>query len=291
VKVPGIPFVQGRNRYADGDARKYGIAIHNTSNDASDSGEASYAKRRPDGVSSHFYVDADSVTQSIDTFDRAGHAGSTHGNDHGISVEITGGNGWSREKWLRSVAWDQLGRVLAAVIKHHWPTGNFQVRRASVAEMRANPRVRALYGHNDMRLAWGGTDHTDPGPNFPWDRLVQAISAALSPPKPKPDAAPVTPTKETDMQQSEKLVRETGYANRTVGHVLADVQNLRNALLSPPGATLNGAPLVPEGSVLDLLTKAAAQVAECTAAVRQNTVAVRQVTARLDGPDVPSTGK
>lgn len=179
MRVPGIPYVQGRNDYTDGDARKYGIAIHNTSNNASDEGEASYATWRPDGVSSHFYVDNNSVTQSIDTFDRAGHAGSTHGNDHGISVEITGGNGKSRSWWLSNVAWDELGRVLAVVIRHHWPDGAFQVRRASVAEMRRNPKVRAFYGHNDMRLAWGGTTHTDPGPNFPWDRLFRAVNEHL----------------------------------------------------------------------------------------------------------------
>lgn len=180
MRVPGIPYVQGRNDYTDGDARKYGIAIHNTSNDASDEGEASYATWRPDGVSSHFYVDHNSVTQSIDTYDRAGHAGSTHGNDHGISVEITGGNGKSRAWWLANVAWDELGRVLAIVIRHHWPDGRFEVRRASVAEMRRNPKVRAFYGHNDMRLAWGGTTHTDPGPNFPWDRLFEAVSEHLT---------------------------------------------------------------------------------------------------------------
>lgn len=179
VRIPGIPYVQGRNRYFDGDRRKYGIAIHNTSNDASDTDEASYATWRPDGVSSHFYVDADSVTQSIDTADRAGHAGSAHGNDHGISVEITGGNGKSRAWWLANVAWDKLGSVLAQVIRHHWPDESFQVRRATVAEMKANPRVKALYGHDDMRRAWGGTDHTDPGPNFPWDRLINAVNAAL----------------------------------------------------------------------------------------------------------------
>jgi N-acetyl-anhydromuramyl-L-alanine amidase AmpD len=179
VRIPGIRYVQGKNAYSDGDRRKYGIAIHNTSNDASDTDEASYATWRPDGVSSHFYVDADSVTQSLDTVDRAGHAGSTHGNDHGISVEITGGNGKSRAWWLANVAWDKLGAVLAQVIRHHWPDGSFQVRRATVAQMKANPRVKALYGHDDMRRAWGGTDHTDPGPNFPWDRLIGAINSAL----------------------------------------------------------------------------------------------------------------
>jgi len=179
MKVPGIVYVQGRNDYPDHDGRKYGIAIHNTSNNASDTGEASYASRRTDGVSSHFYADRDSVTQSIDTEDRVGHAGSAEGNGNAIAVEITGGNAKTRGWWLENVAWAKLGSVLAYVIKTDPDFRGFQVRRASVAEMRSNPKVKAFYSHDDMRRAWGGTDHTDPGPNFPWDRLFQAVNAAL----------------------------------------------------------------------------------------------------------------
>jgi len=179
VKIPFIPYVQGRNDYTDGDGFKYGIAVHNTSNDASDTGEASYATRRTDGISSHLYGDADSVTQSLDTDDRAGHAGSAEGNGNAIAWEFTGANGKSREWWLANINWPLVGRVNAAIIRHHWPDGSFQVRRATVAEMKANPKVKAFYGHDDMRRAWGGTTHTDPGPNFPWDKLFDVTNAAL----------------------------------------------------------------------------------------------------------------
>ena len=175
MRIPGVPYVQGRNDYADSDGRKYGIAIHNTSNDATAEGEASYATRRTDGISAHLYVDRDSIVQSLDTGDRAGHAGSSNGNNHAVAVEITGVNGWTRQQWLDRVAWSKLGAALAHVVRKY----GIAVRRASVAEMKSNPRVKAFYGHDDMRRAWGGTTHTDPGPNFPWDRLFQAVNAAL----------------------------------------------------------------------------------------------------------------
>lgn len=200
MKVSGIPYVQGRNSYSDRDSLKFGIAIHNTSNDASDAGEASYAKRRTDGTSSHFYVDGDSVTQSLDTSKRAGHSGSVTGNENAIAVEITGGNGKSRAWWLANVDWAELGAVLAKVIRAHWPDGSFKVRRASVAEMRSNPKVRAFYGHDDMRRAWGGTTHTDPGPNFPWDRLFESVNAALGAPR---------TDKEEDMPTAKEIAQET----------------------------------------------------------------------------------
>jgi len=176
VKVTGIAFIQGRNAFHDADGRKFGIAIHNTSNDGTADDEASFAKRRTDNVSSHFYADNRSVIQSLDTDSKAGHAGSDNGNQNAVAVEITGFNHWSRDKWLNNVAWEQLGAVLAQVCVFY----GVAVRRATVQEMRDNPKVRALYSHDDMRRAWGGTDHTDPGENFPWDRLLDAIDAARS---------------------------------------------------------------------------------------------------------------
>lgn len=180
MKVPGIPYHQGKNQYTDRDGKKYGIAIHNTSNTGSDTAESMYADHRVDGISSHFYADGDSVTQSIDTDYRVGHAGSYEGNEHAIVFEITGTNDKSREWWLANVAWAKLGYVIAYMIKNDPDLAGFQIRRASVSEMKTNPRIKAFYGHNDMRLAWGGTTHTDPGPNFPWDKLISSVKAEMS---------------------------------------------------------------------------------------------------------------
>ncbi|MFE9958632.1 hypothetical protein [Micromonospora sp. NPDC005299] len=56
-------------------------------------------------------------------------------------------------------------------------------------------------------------------------RYLTAIGL-IAPPKPEPD-----------MEQTDKLVRNTGSANRTVGDVLADLENLRNWLISPANST------------------------------------------------------
>lgn len=175
MRIPGVPYIQGRNSYDDKDDWKYGIAIHNTSNDASARNEAAYAQNRTDGVSAHLYVDKIEVIQSIDLLARTGHAGSSTGNENAISVEITGVNGWSRQTWIANVNWLLLGGALA------WCCTQFgiTVRRASVGEMQSNPKVKAFYSHDDMRRAWGGTDHTDPGGNFPWDILFDSVLDAL----------------------------------------------------------------------------------------------------------------
>lgn len=214
--VPGIKHVPGRNDYSDRDGQKYGIAIHNTSNDASASGEASYATRRTDGVSAHFYVDDREVIQSIDTKYRTGHAGSTTGNENAVSVEITGTNSKSRQWWIANVAWDDLGRVLAAVCRAY----GIDPRRASVAEMKANPKVRAFYSHDDMRRAWGGTTHTDPGSNFPWDYLFASVKQAMQP------ATPL-PVQEDDMSEKASQVIEAWAVGKTATAAGATVEPVK----------------------------------------------------------------
>jgi N-acetyl-anhydromuramyl-L-alanine amidase AmpD len=181
MRVPGVPFVQGRNSFTDADGKHFGIAIHNTSNAnlASAEDEADFATRRTDGISAHFYCDKNSIVQSLDTNARAGHAGSTEGNQNSIAVEITGLNSFTRQRWLDSVAWDKLASTLAFVIRTDPDYAGFTVRRASVAELRADPKIKAFYGHDDMRRAFGGTTHTDPGANFPWDHLIAVVKAAL----------------------------------------------------------------------------------------------------------------
>lgn len=151
------------------------IAIHNTSNDATRQGEASYAKRRTDSVSSHYYADSTGVTQSLDTDLRAYHAGSTTGNDVGISYEITGVNGWTRQQWLDRVHWPSLAAAIARDCRHH----GIGVRLLTVAQMR-DGHSTGVVTHDLMRLAWGGTTHTDPGSNFPMDHLLALVSAQLN---------------------------------------------------------------------------------------------------------------
>jgi hypothetical protein len=177
MKVPWLPYVQGAAGKSS-TVSKTGIAIHATANPtATAENEAAYAARRTDGIGAHFFFDVDSGVQSCDTLQRVGHAGSTQGNTNAIAVEITGANAWTRQQWIDRVDWPLLGRSLAEVCRAH----GIPARWLTVAQMQANPRTTGFYTHDDMRRAWGGTDHTDPGANFPKDVLIKAVSDALSP--------------------------------------------------------------------------------------------------------------
>ena len=96
------------NNYGSTKTTKRYVVIHNTSNDAPAKNEASYAKRRTDSVSSHYYVDSKQIIQSLNTDFRAFHVGSKTGNSAGIAYEITGTNAKSRAWWLSNVAWPLL---------------------------------------------------------------------------------------------------------------------------------------------------------------------------------------
>lgn len=69
---------------------------------------------------------------------------------------------------------------------------HIEIRRPSIAELKEKG-PHGIYGHNDSRLAFGGTTHTDPK-DFPWDyflRLVKAeynllVNAVPGAPKPAP---------------------------------------------------------------------------------------------------------
>lgn len=167
------------------------IVIHNTANDAPAKNEASYAKRRTDSVSSHYYVDDDVIIQSLNTDYRAFHVGSSRGNSAGIAYEITGTNAKSPSWWHSNVAWDLLAKQIRIDCAEHGIT----VQTLTIDEIRAGKRS-GIITHDQARRAWGGTDHTDPGPNFPMGHLIALVKGEPAPSKPttpkpsKPSAKP-----------------------------------------------------------------------------------------------------
>lgn len=188
---------------------KYGITFHNTSNSrlASAPDEATYAKRRTD-ASAHYYVDKTRIVQSLNTDLGAGHAGSSWPNKHCIAYEITGWNSFSRDRWLSDVAWGLLVRQ----VRRDCERWNIPMRWLTVDQLRRGER--GFSTHDDCRRAFGGTSHTDPGPNFPKDHLIALLKGE---------------TEEDDMQLSDRVDYGSWYkttygdASGTVEQTLAEL--------------------------------------------------------------------
>jgi N-acetyl-anhydromuramyl-L-alanine amidase AmpD len=169
------------------------IVVHNTANDAPARNEASYAKRRTDSVSSHYYADDEQVIQSLDTDFGAWHVGSRTGNTQGISYEITGTNGKSEAWWKTNVAWKALAACMARDCAHFGITPQL----LSIEQIQSG-RHTGIITHDQARRAWGGTDHTDPGKHFPLAYLADLVRGGK--PAPTPPSKPTIPPTGSDLE-------------------------------------------------------------------------------------------
>lgn len=136
---------------------------------------AAYDARRTDGTSTHFFVDQNSVVQCVRTTDEA-HAARTHGNDVGIQIEVCGRAGQGSSGWNDSASLATLENVakLCVQLRAKYP-GRFPLKHLTPDQLRAGGRGFAA--HADCTYAWpedNGT-HTDPGPTFPWGKLLDRI--------------------------------------------------------------------------------------------------------------------
>ncbi|MER7445042.1 peptidoglycan recognition protein family protein [Micromonospora avicenniae] len=215
--------------YSNSGSKKLYVAIHNTANDAPPANEAKYAKSRTDKVSSHFYADPKTVIQSLDTKYDAWHAGSSTGNKRAIAWELTGTNSWSESYWRTVI--DRIAPVLADVCRTHGITPRFLT-----AAQAKDGKTTGFVTHDDMRRFWGGTTHTDPGPNFPRSYLVDAVNRHLGTTTTPAKPAPAKPSTPATTDWTVKLIMSLPNVKRgSKGQVVKNTQGLLNA----HGAKLN----------------------------------------------------
>ena len=91
------------------------------------------------------------------------------GNRIGLHVSLAGRAAFSREDWLRRV--DQL-RELARWLAWESRANSIPLRPCPVLEIPGDGR--GVVSHADLSRAFPHeTDHTDPGPNFPWAHVLE----------------------------------------------------------------------------------------------------------------------
>jgi N-acetyl-anhydromuramyl-L-alanine amidase AmpD len=123
-------------------------------------------------VSAHYCVDNNSVVQCVRLRDSAWTVGNRPGNNRGINWELAGFARQTRAQWLDAFGLAMFHRA-APIIRADAARYGISLRRCTVTDLRAlRPGVTS---HNDLRLAFGVTDHTDPGPNFPWDTFLEIL--------------------------------------------------------------------------------------------------------------------
>lgn len=141
---------------------------------------AAYDQRRDDKVSTHYFVDSNSVVQCVLTPDTA-YAAFFYGNAFGIQYELCG-TVQTREQWLDPAS-DATITNAARQMARDCQRYGLPVRRLTPTQMRAG--AKGICGHVDVTNAYGRGDHTDPGTQFPWDVLLARVAQFLSPQSPQ----------------------------------------------------------------------------------------------------------
>lgn len=153
-------------------------------------------------ASAHYCVDNDSIVQGVNEGDYAWAAGPT-GNYLGIQIEMAGRASQSRDEWLDDYSRAMLERVAAL-------TADICTRQGIPVRVLTDEQVAAgepgITTHAALARVFRETNHTDPGPNFPWDYFMERVQAhvsgggsveapAVQPSVPTPPAGP-TPLRE-----------------------------------------------------------------------------------------------
>lgn len=181
---PGLPFVQAQG-FTRGrpDGPPLWIVWHSMeASEHSDRAEstAAYFANPSDGraVSAHHCGDNNSVIQCVDEDDVAWTVGNRPGNYRGLNIELAGYASQSGGQWLDPFGvamFAQLAPIVAASMTR-WHIPN---RWCSIDDLRHYRPGHTT--HNDLRVAFGGTTHTDPGSGFPRDYVLDVIARALNP--------------------------------------------------------------------------------------------------------------
>lgn len=170
AEFTGVPFV-GPPRRQQGPYAKRFMVVHCTANPTSNAwGEANYARDRTDGVGLHFASDDARVVQTTATIMSVGHVGSGTGNRHGICWEFCATLATSTD-WYKRLIDVAAPTMRAAMAKHGIPA------RWLTQSQALDGSSKGLLTHDDCRRWFGGTTHTDPGPNFPRQYLIDSLTS------------------------------------------------------------------------------------------------------------------
>lgn len=127
-------------------------------------------------------VDPQDVVRMLPDTTIAWHLG--NGNKYLIGWEQAGYAAFSRDAWLTVDGMAQM-RLLAAEFRTASEKFAIPKRWATVDEMRSCAARGVPWGyntHNDSRIAFGGTTHTDPMPNYPTDVFINLVNGSTPAP-------------------------------------------------------------------------------------------------------------
>lgn len=194
--APSPPFIKAR--YSGGRQKPKALVLHGTVS-SDNKGTARnianwWAGPTSPKSSAHYTVDPGEVIQSVGDHTVAFHCGY---NQDSIGIEFCDEQQGPKARWRDKDSTAILRRA-ARLVAELCLAYDIEPKRPTIAELKAKG-PHGIYGHNDSRLAFGGTTHTDPR-DFPWPmflrmvarqmKKVRAEAAEAASPAPKPTKKP-----------------------------------------------------------------------------------------------------
>ena len=172
---PSPPFIKAR--YSGGRQKPKAIVLHGTVS-SDDKGTARnianwWAGPTSPKSSAHYTVDPREVIQSVGDHTVAFHCGY---NQDSIGVEFCDEQVGPKSRWRDEDSIAILRRA-ARLVAELCLAYDIEPKRPTIAELkRKGPH--GIYGHNDSRLAFGNTTHTDPR-DFPWAMFLRMVARQI----------------------------------------------------------------------------------------------------------------
>lgn len=120
------------------------------------------------GVSPHAMTDPGETVETCPESIIGWHCG--NGNQRSRGLEVTGYASWTLAQWTTGDAWEAL-RLDAKRLAEGCSRANIPLRWLSLGQIRAGER--GVCTHFDISQTFGGTNHTDPGPGFPYEAFMR----------------------------------------------------------------------------------------------------------------------
>jgi len=152
------------------------IVIHTTESLEVEGGARQIAKyfQAPDYPSSpHVVVDDKEVYQCV--LDNNVAYAAPGCNADGIQIELVGSASQTPQEW--SDPYSQNLLALAANVTAQYCV-KYGIPAQRLVDIDLGRGLRGIVGHSQVSLVYGQSNHTDPGPNFPWDSFIQQVRVA-----------------------------------------------------------------------------------------------------------------
>lgn len=174
MKILKVP---SPNHYAGHSEEVSLIGIHTTENDENEGmalAVANYFAKNSTRASAHWVVDDATRVRCVDDEDSAWAMPPT--NHYSLNIEQVGRAAQSAADWKDPYSLAVLDN--AAAVAADW-CKKFDIPVRHLTDDQIRNKAKGFAGHVDVNRVFGASDHTDPGPHYPWDYFLGLVNKHL----------------------------------------------------------------------------------------------------------------